>query len=274
MPITNWEITREDFALLTQVADRALRELTEYPDDKRTLVMDLNACHSNACPLDFVGLLAASLQDFSHDICGIRTHINRDTGKLDEGGPFMPRYALANHTGGVLAFCSKNPSHSWIIRGTVNLPVRCPACRSESMGTTAAAPKRDPRWISIDGEEYTDDEADLFLEKHLIERCTHEECQHHYHLLEGFTEADLRVALESEGVSPRRSTHKTGEELFQEIEEAMAGWTPNRQGQAAAKDRALSALEILRTHHRNLMAIQEMSGSWARISSDTTKGGA
>jgi len=96
MPITHWEITNKEFDLLVQVAKRALRELKDYPDDQRTLIMDLNACHSNGCPLYFRGLLDAPLQDFSHDIYGIRKAIDRNTGKLTED-VFMPRYALANH---------------------------------------------------------------------------------------------------------------------------------------------------------------------------------
>jgi hypothetical protein len=98
MTITNWEISKEDYGFAVQAADRALRELTDYPDDKHTLFMDLNACHANGCPLYFKGLLEAPLLDFSHDICGIREHINRDTGKLE--GFFTPRYALANHVPG------------------------------------------------------------------------------------------------------------------------------------------------------------------------------
>jgi hypothetical protein len=94
--ITNWEITKEDYDLLVLVAVRAKAELTGYPDDRRTLIMDLNACHANGCALDFKGLLAAPLGDFSHDIYGIRKAINRDTGKLTED-VFMPRYAAANH---------------------------------------------------------------------------------------------------------------------------------------------------------------------------------
>ena len=34
------------------------------------LCMNLNAAHSNGCPLDFKGLLEANLSDFSHDIYG------------------------------------------------------------------------------------------------------------------------------------------------------------------------------------------------------------
>jgi hypothetical protein len=94
MPI-NWDITREDMDLLVQVAKRVERDLNLYPDDRRTLVMDLNACHANGFPLDFSGLLAASLTEFSHDIYGIRNAIDRDTGVLDKD-IFTPRYALAN----------------------------------------------------------------------------------------------------------------------------------------------------------------------------------
>jgi hypothetical protein len=96
MPITNWEISREDFNLAVEIAKRAKHELVGYPDSQRTILMDLNAAHANGCPLDFAGLLAAPLQDFSHDIYGIRKAINRNTGKLDEDPGFMPRYALAN----------------------------------------------------------------------------------------------------------------------------------------------------------------------------------
>ncbi len=95
MSVVDWSISREDFHLLLQVADRVLTELTAYPDDRRTLIMDLNACHSNGCPLDFQGLLEAGKYEFSHDIYGIRKAISRDTGKLTED-VFMPRYALSN----------------------------------------------------------------------------------------------------------------------------------------------------------------------------------
>jgi hypothetical protein len=95
MTITNWEITEQEHDLLMQVVDRAMRDLTGYPDEPRTLIMDLTACHANGCPLDFAGLLAAPMQDFSHDVYGIRKAINRQTGKLTED-VFTPRYALAN----------------------------------------------------------------------------------------------------------------------------------------------------------------------------------
>jgi hypothetical protein len=160
MTITNWNISREDHDLSVEVAKRALRELRAYPDDQRTLIMDLQACHANACPLDFKGLLEAPMQDFSHDVCGIRQYINRDTGQLD--GFFTPRYALAN---------------------------RLPA----------------GEWASIDGEEYTQAEADFLLSSGLIELCSHEECPHSYHAVDGIVDADLLVALERAGLGPRKA---------------------------------------------------------------------
>lgn len=96
MPITNWEISNADFDTLVLVATRALRELPNYPDNRRTLIMDLNACHSNGCPLYFKGLLDAPVGDLVHDIYGIRKAINRNTGQLSEDC-FVPRFALANH---------------------------------------------------------------------------------------------------------------------------------------------------------------------------------
>lgn len=55
--------------------------------------MDLEATHSNGRPLDFEKLLGFGLVSFSHDIGGIRRHIDRTTGEL--GGCFTPRCAKA-----------------------------------------------------------------------------------------------------------------------------------------------------------------------------------
>ena len=55
------------------------------------IVMDLDACHSNGCPLRLADLLAADDANFAHDIFGIRAYMNRQTGKLENC--FLPRYA-------------------------------------------------------------------------------------------------------------------------------------------------------------------------------------
>lgn len=55
------------------------------------LLMDITACHVNACPLNLGELYAAKDSDFYHDLIGIVSHINRTTGKLEDC--FVPRYA-------------------------------------------------------------------------------------------------------------------------------------------------------------------------------------
>lgn len=86
-----WNCTTEELALLTKIAKRVHEEFPNYPDSHRTIIMDLNACHSNGCPLQLAELLTADRFEFTHDIYGIRKAINRTTGKLTEDC-FTPRY--------------------------------------------------------------------------------------------------------------------------------------------------------------------------------------
>lgn len=67
---------------------KLLRELDYHQLD---FEMDLVACHSNGCPLDFNALLFFSDFDRMHDITGIRHNIDRTTGKLENC--FVPRCA-------------------------------------------------------------------------------------------------------------------------------------------------------------------------------------
>lgn len=83
--------SRADVDLIFQIAHRAEPLYRKVGDKKLALVMDLTACHCNGCTLDLTGLLNAGEIDFSHDIYGIRRHINRETGKLEDC--FTPRYA-------------------------------------------------------------------------------------------------------------------------------------------------------------------------------------
>lgn len=91
-PSPSFKTTSAECDLIGQIADRAeQRGLIHKGYSRMTAVMDLTACHANGCPLDFAGLLAAEPLDFTHDICGIARHMNRETGKL--GGCFLPRCA-------------------------------------------------------------------------------------------------------------------------------------------------------------------------------------
>lgn len=89
----NWKCAKKEFDLISKIADRTMgivvRAQAEYT--KQHVLMDLTATHANGCPLDLDGLLVASDGDFAHDVFGIRRHINRQTGKLEDF--FIPRYA-------------------------------------------------------------------------------------------------------------------------------------------------------------------------------------
>ena len=61
----------------------------KYPN--MDILMDVDACHSNGCPLQLQALLDADDFNFAHDVFGIRRNINRQTGQLMNC--FWPRYA-------------------------------------------------------------------------------------------------------------------------------------------------------------------------------------
>lgn len=95
-------IVTEDYAALTiiqQIAARADKDIfsryTHISQSILTTEMDLSACHAQGCELDFERLLAAPAEDFEHDILGIRRHLNRETGYLEDF--FVPRYAKAQY---------------------------------------------------------------------------------------------------------------------------------------------------------------------------------
>lgn len=94
----SFRTTREDFALIEEIAYRAMSLANRYgitsldgPRTKMDWHMDLAACHANGCPMKFAELLGADDANFSHDVFGIARHIDRETGKL--GNCFSPRYA-------------------------------------------------------------------------------------------------------------------------------------------------------------------------------------
>lgn len=90
----NFSTTKKDCELIGKIVDRAFKE-TDIGDvqDRMTTHMDLTACHANGCEIDLARMLAAPKLDFVHDLYGIRRHINRRTGKLEDC--FVPRCAMA-----------------------------------------------------------------------------------------------------------------------------------------------------------------------------------
>lgn len=94
-----FDATATELDLMTSIAYRADREIFRplgIEQSLRVTTMDLDACHSNGCPLDLEGLLHAPASDFGHDIAGIRRHIDRTTGKLQDC--FLPRCAKGGNT--------------------------------------------------------------------------------------------------------------------------------------------------------------------------------
>ena len=89
----DWEIPKEEMDLCAAIANRALTTAKELniKYDATTALMDIVGCHRNGCPLELQALLEAETFDFVHDVFGIRRHINRNTGHLENG--FLPRCA-------------------------------------------------------------------------------------------------------------------------------------------------------------------------------------
>jgi len=85
-PDTNAQL-REDFALISRIADRSI-DMGD-PRKKWCIVLDLGAVHETI-GLRLQDLLDADDNDFMHDILGIRMHLDRKTKQLTHC--FLPRF--------------------------------------------------------------------------------------------------------------------------------------------------------------------------------------
>ncbi len=89
----DFKVTKEEYPVVNAIAKRAVALAAangvEYP--LFTADMDISACHSNGNPLKLQELLAADDGNFGHDVFGIRRHIDRDTGELQDC--FVPRFS-------------------------------------------------------------------------------------------------------------------------------------------------------------------------------------
>lgn len=90
----SFDVNKEEMDVILKIAKRAT-----FAADKIGLVyklqdaaMDITACHANGSPLQLNNLLNADDFNFSHDVFGIRRHLDRQTGKL--GGFFSPRFSV------------------------------------------------------------------------------------------------------------------------------------------------------------------------------------
>lgn len=89
----SFKVSRPDRDKINRIAKQAVALAQEHELEYGLLEcdMDLTACHANGCPLDLAKLEAADDFNLAHDVFGIRRHINRTTGKLEDC--FVPRCA-------------------------------------------------------------------------------------------------------------------------------------------------------------------------------------
>ena len=85
--------TKEEARIISRIAQRAVAMAASagIAYSFMDADMDLTACHCNGNPLRLEELLHADEFNFSHDVFGIRRHLNRETGKLEDC--FSPRYS-------------------------------------------------------------------------------------------------------------------------------------------------------------------------------------
>jgi hypothetical protein len=89
----NFKVTRDEAKTIRNIVQRATAVAVEACIDYKALDidMDITACHANGCRLKLEELAKADNFNFSHDIFGIRRHLNRETGQLEDC--FLPRFA-------------------------------------------------------------------------------------------------------------------------------------------------------------------------------------
>lgn len=93
MKEVNFEVTEKEEELITKIAGRASRMFKSFDIQYPLLdiMMDITATHANGNKLKLKALLEANDFNFSHDVGGIRSHLDRETGKLMDC--FIPRYS-------------------------------------------------------------------------------------------------------------------------------------------------------------------------------------
>jgi len=86
--MVNWGANEAERLLFAEIAKNVCDDLRL---DVLSIMMALEACHCNGCPLDLEGLKAAGKADAIHDVAGIVVNVNRNEGHLENH--FVPRFA-------------------------------------------------------------------------------------------------------------------------------------------------------------------------------------
>ena len=90
----NYTATKFESQIIADIAAKACQIIDSLGlavINPMEVAMDLEVTHCNGCTLDLVALSRAPTTDLLHDVGGIRSSLNRRTGKLE--GCFHPRYA-------------------------------------------------------------------------------------------------------------------------------------------------------------------------------------
>lgn len=80
----------DDTDLIEKIAVRAVADPATPYAEQMAAMIEIIIVHTACMPLDLAGLLAASDEDFRHDIEGIARHLDRQNFSLREG--FTPRW--------------------------------------------------------------------------------------------------------------------------------------------------------------------------------------
>lgn len=86
--------TKAEVRVIIEIAQRAIQHIPALRQAGLTvadIMMDIEAAHSNGCPLQLLELSKADDSNFFHDVLGINRHLDRSTGKI--GDCFLPRFA-------------------------------------------------------------------------------------------------------------------------------------------------------------------------------------
>ena len=86
----NWNVTQKDSKIISEIVKRGFGEVKNIYADTLAMEMDIIAVHLNDCKLKLQELLMADDFNFYHDIFGIASNLDRDTGKLKNC--FLPRF--------------------------------------------------------------------------------------------------------------------------------------------------------------------------------------
>ena len=92
--IFDFTVSKFEHDLIVKITQRAIENAARvgYNLEYMTLEMDITLVHKHQGGLKLDELLAADDGNFNHDVFGIRRHINRHTGELEDF--FVPRFSL------------------------------------------------------------------------------------------------------------------------------------------------------------------------------------